>query len=285
MRTTLPLLPRHGPGRQRFLLWIIALMAYLAALTMIGVFMIDNTISAWQSTVGGVATAVVPTTATDGPDGQTVIGRLLAVDGIAAARAVPDWELNALLAPWLTNAAQADLPLPQVYEIVLGRADPDAIRATLRSIAPAAELTTHDTPIAGLVQMGHSIRAVGTLIVLLVLAAATGTVVFTTRASLVIHQHVIDLVHMMGATDHRLARPFRERALQMGLIGGLVGIAGAMMTLVLVVALIDADVIGLSRAAMTGWQWLAVAAIAPVFAAIPMATAHLTVLRALSRLP
>lgn len=285
MRPTLPLLPRQGPGRQRFLLWIIALMAYLAALSTIGVFMIGNAIAAWQSTVGGMATAVVPTPDAGAPDPQAVIGRLLAVDGVAAVRAVPDWELDALLEPWLGEASQGGLPLPQVYEVVLGRAEVPVVRSALLAIAPDAELTAHEAPIAGLVSMGHSIRAVGALVVLLVLAASAGTVVFTTRASLVIHQRVIDLVHMMGATDNRLARPFRERALQMGLIGGLVGVAGALLTLVLVVAIVDTDVVGLSRAAMTGWQWLAVAAVPPAFGLVPMVTAHLTVLRALARTP
>ena len=285
MRPTLPLLPRQGPGRQRFLLWIIALMAYLAALALMGVFMIGNVISSWQATVGGVATVVVPTPPEGAPAPRVVVDRLLAVEGVTAVRVVPEWELDALLAPWLGEADLEGLPLPQVYEVVLGRADPARVRAALAAVAPAGEITEHQAPIAGLVQMGQSIRAVGVLVVLLVVAAAAGTVVFTTRASLVIHQHIIDLVHMMGATDHRIARPFRERALQMGLAGGLVGVGGALMTLVLVVAMVDTDMVGLSRAAMTGWQWLCVAAIPPAFALVPMATAHVTVLRALSRLP
>lgn len=285
MKPALPLLPRQGTGRQSFLVWIIALMAYLAALALIGVFMIGNTINAWKASVGGVGTIVIPAPPSDALTPQGVVNRLLAVDGISAVRPVPDWELNALLAPWLPEGAQADLPLPQVYEVVLGTASPSQIRAVLSSVSPAAELTTHDAPMAGLIEMGSSIQAVGALVLLLVLTAAVGTVIFTTRASLVIHQRIIDLVHQMGATDHRLARPFRERAMHMGAIGGLVGAAGALLTLVAIVAVVDTDIVGLSRAAMTGWQWLGVAAIPPVFALIPMLTAHVTVLRALARRP
>lgn len=285
MKSTLPLLPRQGAGRQHFQMWIIALMAFLAALSLVGVFMVGNTIGAWKATVGGVATIVVPTPHAAPGQSAGIADRLLRVTGVTAVRVVPEWELNALLAPWLPETDQTDLPLPLVFEVVLGVASPDAVREALHSVAPDAELTTHDTPVAGLVQMANSIQMVGALVLLLVLAASIGTVVFTTRASLVIHQRTIDLVHMMGSTDHQLARPFRERALQMGLVGGIIGVAGALLTLVLVVAMVDTDVVGLSRAAMTGWQWLAVAAIPPAFAVIPMATAHATVLRALARLP
>ena len=285
MKGTLPLLPRHGTGRQTFLMWIIALMAYLAALALIGVFMIDNTINAWKATVGGVGTIVIPDPPTDSLAPQGVVDRLLAVDGVSAVRPVPDWELNSLLAPWLPEGAQANLPMPQVFEVVMGSASPDQLRRALLSVSPRAELTTHDAPMAALIEMGSSIQAVGALVMLLVLAAATGTVIFTTRAALVIHQRIIDLVHQMGATDTRLARPFRERAMHMGAVGGLIGTAGALLTLVAIVAVVDTDIVGLSRAAMSGWQWLGVAAIPPVFALIPMVTAHITVLRVLARLP
>jgi cell division transport system permease protein len=291
----LPLLPREGDGRQRFLMWIIALMAYLAALAMIGAFMVGNAIGAWRSTVGGVATVVDTDPARSDADAARIVDGLLAVDGVAAAREVPAWELNALLSPWLPDAPQSDsaeagghatdLPLPRVFEVVLGGAEPAAVESVLADLAPGAELMPHERPMTALVRMGSSIQLIGGLIVLLVLAAATGTVVFTTRASLVIHRPMIDLIHNMGATDRHVAGPFRMRALRHGLIGGLVGVGAAVLTLLLVAALADAGTGGLARAALGGWQWAAVAAVPVLFGLIPMATAHLTVMRALARLP
>ncbi|MEZ5669873.1 MAG: hypothetical protein R3F55_21040 [Alphaproteobacteria bacterium] len=285
MRATLPLLPRHGPGRQRFLVWIIGFMAYMAALAMVGAFMIGNAIEAWRATVDDMVTVVVPAPPTDARDPQRLIDSVLAVAGVGTVRALPDWELRTLLDPWLPQEARDGLPLPLVLEVVLGDASLDAVTAAIRRVEPGADVVAHRQPMADLVRMGSSIQAVGALIVVLVLAAACGTVVFTTRASLVIHHRMIDLVHMMGATDHHLARPFSERAMRLGLLGGLLGVAGAVITLVLVIGVVDTDVIGLSRAAMTGWQWLAVGAVPLVFAMIPMLTAHVTVLRTLSRLP
>lgn len=289
MTPAIPLLSREGDGRQRFLMWIIALMAYLAVLAMIGAFMVGNAIGAWRATVGGVATIVDTAPARDGDDAARVVDGLLAVDGLAAAREVPAWELNALLAPWLPPAEQAgapqDLPLPRVYEVVLGSADTAAVRAALAGLAPGAELMPHQRPMTALVSMGNSIQLVGALIVALVLAAATGTVVFTTRASLVIHRPMIDLVHTMGATDRHVAGPFRVRALRHGLIGGLAGVGAGVLTLLLVIAVAQTGSAGLARAALGGWQWAAVAAIPPLFGLIPMATAHATVMRALARLP
>ena len=284
MRNTLPLLPRTGAGRQRFLMWIIAFMAFLASLAMVGALMVGNAIESWRATVAGVITVVVPAPPSDARDPQRMIDAVLRVDGVSAARAITELELQSLLAPWLPEASQANLPLPLVLEIVVNDADLDQVTAALDRFSPTVEVVAHERPMEALVRMGRSIQIIGGLIVLIVLVAAAGTVVFTTRASLVIHQHMIDLVHMMGSSDNHLAAPFRLRALKLGLLGGIIGIFGALFTLGVLIGLTNTDAAGLARAALSGWQWASVASIPLVLALIAMTTAHVTVLRSLAKL-
>ncbi len=131
----------------------------------------------------------------------------------------------------------------------------------------------------------REIEATAVAIVLLIGAAAVLTVIFTTRAGLSMHRDVIELLHLMGARDGYIARQFDRQALRLGLIGGAVGIALALAT---VLALGEAAGAAALLGGGLGLGPLDYAALAllPVAAALlAMATARLTVLRALASMP
>ena len=72
-----------------------------------------------------------------------------------------------------------------------------------------------------------------TISILALIGLATiGTVIFTTRTGLAVHQEAIEVLHLIGAQDSYIARQFATRALMLALRGGLIGLALAVPTLI-----------------------------------------------------
>jgi cell division transport system permease protein len=127
---------------------------------------------------------------------------------------------------------------------------------------------------------------VAAAVVLLVAGAAIATVIFITRTGLSLHQEVISLLHVIGAQDSYIAKQFQEQALGLGLKGGIIGFVLAALTIGALTwlggrlgsQLLPPLTLGLA-------QWAVLAVLPLAVALVGMATARVTVMRTLARLP
>jgi cell division transport system permease protein len=119
----------------------------------------------------------------------------------------------------------------------------------------------------------------------LVGAVTAATVVYATRTGMAVHREVIEVMHMIGATDDYIARQFASRAFTLAFKGGVAG-------LILTVPALAAVVFGNERIEggflsdlyfpLVGWACCA--ALPFVAALIAMATARITVHTTLVRM-
>jgi cell division transport system permease protein len=129
------------------------------------------------------------------------------------------------------------------------------------------------------------------LVILVIAAASVLTVVFTTRTGLAVHREVIEVLHLIGARDGYIARQFEREALRLGLAGGAAGLALAVLTLLALghaaaaTALLGDEVRLLPALHLATWQWASLCLLPAAAALVAVATARLTVLRALARMP
>lgn len=288
-----PPLPLDRSGADRFAPWMLAPMAFLATLALALTLSLGGLVERWDRGLSGTLTVQLP--AEGDPIGrQTAIELALSVldasPGIAAAEPVSERRAAELIEPWLGDAARLeDLPVPILVDV---RTQPGvpvdlaALRQALVAAVPGAELIDHGAWLDELLTLAGTARLVTTVILLTVALAAVATVVSVTRAGLAIHAPVIDILHVMGAPDAYIARQFERHALDLALRGALAGFVLALAGLVGLGWLVD-DAAGALlpqlSLAVTGWAVLAAVPLAVVGLAI--ATARVTVLRALSRLP
>ncbi|HXP29802.1 MAG TPA: FtsX-like permease family protein [Stellaceae bacterium] len=287
-------IPLDRDGSARFLPWLIALMVYLASLATSGALVLDGALARWDNGLSGTLTVAIPaTTADDGVAAALAV--LKATPGVTAAAALDRNATAKLVEPWLGSGVSAEeLPLPRLIDVrtdVGSTIDFAALRARLAATASGAVLDDHRLWLGRLRGLVLSVEATALAIVSLIGAAAVLTVVFTTHAGLAVHRDVIELLHIMGARDRYIAAQFQREALRLGLTGGLLGLALAVMTL-----------LGLGHAAeapralaqglallpalqLEPWHWAALAAVPIAAAIIAMLTARFTVLGALARLP
>ena len=276
----------------RYLPWIVALMVYLAALALAAAFVLGSSAGRWQSGQSDRLTVQLPPAESGAGDvrADAAAALLRGTPGIASARRLERAELVALLEPWLgAGNVAAELPVPGLIDVVVApgaRPDLGALERRLQEIVPGARIDDHGHWLGRLAATARALQVIAVMIVAAIGTAAAATVVFSTRTSLAVHRETIEVMHLIGAQDHFVARAFQRNALWLGLKGGLIGIGLAALTFVVlsqVSAGLDAPL--LPRLSLAPASVVALAALPLASAAIAMMTARFTVLRALARMP
>jgi cell division transport system permease protein len=289
-------IPFERDQSTRFLPWIVAVMVFLAGLAAAFAIVVGDAIDAWDDTLSGRLTIQVPAENPAAADRRVAeLVRLL--DGrpeIATVAVLSTADVINLLEPWLgaasaTLGASGNLPLPRLIDVELATGvdyDATLLRAEIAGIDPAAIVDDHRDWMGSLIDLARLVEAVAFLVLALIGASAIAAVVFTTRSGLAVHAPIIELLHLMGARDRYVARQFQRHAMWLGMRGGAIGSVAAATVLAAVgwVAR-DIETALLSPVAPTTAHALMLAAVPLAAIVITMSTAHVTVMRALARLP
>lgn len=196
--------------------FVIAVMAFLAALALGASLVADRAAQGWQSGFSDrITVQIMPPETGDaraGLDSETkaVLAVLQNTQGIARTHLLSDAEINALVEPWIgKDGAVAGIPLPRLIDAsVTPGAEIDATRlaARLKQAAPHTSLDDHRRWIARLKGLADAVRYSTYAILLLIAGATAAAVSFATRAGLEAHHEMVALLHQMGALPAFIAR-------------------------------------------------------------------------------
>lgn len=218
----------------RALVAVIAIMTFLASLTVGAVVLIGAAAGEWQSSVAREVTIQIrPTPGRDG-DADVATAATIAgsVPGISDVRPYSKAEAASLLEPWLgTGLSLDDLPVPRIVVVKLA-ADPapdlGRLRRALAERVPGSSLDDHRGWIDRMRAMANSAVALGIGVLALVLAATVLSVMFATRGAMATNRAIVEVLHFVGARDNFIAGEFQRHFLVLGLRGGVIGGAAAL---------------------------------------------------------
>lgn len=218
----------------RALLAVVAIMTFLAALTLGVVVLVRSAAGDWQSAVAREVTIQLrPTEQRDiEADLRSAAAIAAETPGIAATRIYSREESASLLEPWMgPSLALGELPVPRL--IVL-RVSPDeapdfaALRRKLADV-PGATLDDHRGYIERMRGMARSAVLIGLSVLALVVAAAMMSIMFATRGAMAANRQIIEVLHVVGAKHAFIAAEFQRHFLLVGLKGGAIGGCAAML--------------------------------------------------------
>ena len=199
----------------RFLPWLIAFMVFLMILAMAGMLLLNAITARWDRGINGTLTVqIMPK---ENPEKnaerlQQVLTILARMPEVASYEALNDDQLMVLLEPWLGITAGAhDLPLPGLVDVELkpdADLDVPAFAKRLAARVPGTSIDDHRVWLERLVILIETAQGLAALVVVFIVLATIGTVVFTTRTGLVIHREAIEVLHLIGAQDSYVARQF-----------------------------------------------------------------------------
>lgn len=283
-------LPLSDNPAVRILPWIVALMVYLATLTLAGGLLVATIANEWsQGLTGNMTVQVTPTKNESLAELDARVAQatrtLLKTPGVKTAHAIPLAEISAMLEPWLgADANIADLPLPRLIAVTLEQTiDKDALTQRLRKNTPGAEIDDHQSWRTHLVTFLRSLEIVAVTMVVLIGVTTATIVVFATRSGLAVHHDVIEVLHLIGAPDGYIAGQYQRHAQRLGFIGGAAG-SGLGVATLLGLSALAGNLDGAALPSFQYWHW-------PILATLPIASAYIAkwtarriVMQALSRM-
>ena len=285
-------LPLDRDSLGRYLPFLIAFMVYLAIMALMGLAVLNALTDKWDKGVAGTLSIQIAPTDTPSQDAvllQAVLRTVRATDGVASAEPLSKGRIFALLEPWLgAVSGSEELPIPALIDVKLKpgvQIDVAALSKRVSAISPGISVDDHRVWLDQLVRLLRTIEGLAALVLALITVATVGTVVFTTRTSLAVHQGAIEVLHLIGAQDVYVAGQFAHRALVLGLKGGFLGLLLAAPTLWGIRALAEQMDSGLiPEFNMTMVHWSALVFLPIIVALIAMLTARVTVMRNLGRM-
>lgn len=233
------IIPRESVAGQALAI-VIAIMAFLACLTIGAVSIIDEKATGWQSDIGREVTIQIrPFDEIAMEEAVRQASRLvLQFDGITKVSALDADASARLLEPWLGSGLDlTDLPVPRLLTVSISPgSEPDfaAIRSALAQAVPGASLDDHRAWSDRLRAMAWTMVAIGIAILALVLTATVLIVIFATRGAMTGNRAIVDVLHFVGADGRFIAGEFQRHFLRLAIRGAITGgVAAALVFLVL----------------------------------------------------
>jgi cell division transport system permease protein len=289
-------LPLAGDATSRFLPWLVALMVFMASMAVAGAFVISGIIDRWDHDVSGTLTVQILPAGGEQAEAATDERVRLAVDvmrkvpGVLMVKAFDKKRTLALLEPWLggTDVVQ-DLPLPRLIDVTVdsnAHMDLAEVAERLSRAVPGASLDDHRIWLSRLINLSRTMQWLAVVVVLLIGAVTSATVVYGTRTGMAVHHGIIEVLHLIGAHDDYIARQFADRAFALGIAGGLMGLGMALPALTAIgwaAKRLEGGFLPSLSLPILGYVTIA---LLPLMAAgLAMLTARLTVHGTLSRMP
>lgn len=280
----------------RTLLLLITIMAFLSAVTLGGVVLVQKSTIAWSADVGRELTIQIRPVEGEVMDSnlRTAVSLAETTPGVANARALSVEESQALLEPWLGAGLDLSaIDIPRLVVVQLsdpGAADIEQLQRNLQAIK-GASLDTHAAWRQQLNTMAGTVVLSGLLVLGLIGVATVLAIVFATRGAMATNREIVDVLHFIGASNRFIAGEFQGRFLSIGLQGGLLGALLAILFFVLVGTAAGsvlpteatAQVGVLFGQFLLGWDGMAwIVAVVPVIAALTAVTSRFTVRRYLT---
>ncbi|MBB3148292.1 cell division transport system permease protein [Phyllobacterium trifolii] len=211
------------------LMIVIAIMTFLACLTIGAVSLVQSTAATWQSQISTEATIQIRPV--EGQDMEALLNQASTIaqgfTGVKSTRIIDRAATERLLEPWLGTGLDIDeLPVPRLVIVTLDEASPPdfaAIRAALVKEVPGASFDDHRNWVDRLVSMARSTVLIGMAVLALVVAATVLTVIFATRGAMAGNGHIIEVLHFIGADQNFVARQFERHFFWTALKGAACG--------------------------------------------------------------
>lgn len=223
-------------GSNRFIIWIIACLVFVATLSMFSALASRQMINDWQTYAGNHATVEIPFSESAEEKALQAAEALTPLRAVEKVEIIPVEETSALVLDTLgDNAAEqmntATLPLPVLIDITFtddtDQSDFALIREKLKTVDEKAGLHLHEDWAGDVLSYGEMLYFGAIILLLLMTAMTVLTLIWVLMSRVNIHHDEIEILNIVGADDGYIARQFQHFALSRTLIGCLAGVLAA----------------------------------------------------------
>lgn len=292
-------LPLNKGSGNTFLKTLIALMTFLAMLGLASTFALSEMKKRWSSGLENKASIEIPAEDINGmilPQDQLdeltnqVYAFLQNHPAVETIKIMEKQEIIDLVEPWLgSDLAFDNIPLPGILtvgfkdDIIF---DVRGLEAKLKQVAPQAKLDTHKSWLNDVLRFTGALNFAALLITGIIGVTTIVAVAGAVQSRMAIYNEELELLHLMGASDHYISKQLQRYMMFLTLQGSAIGAAiGGIILLTIGFLAGEMDVSLLPDFSLSPTQ-LSILIVLPIIISIlGMLTARQTVLRVLAKMP
>ncbi len=222
------LIPRDSIAG-RALVVVIAIMTFLACMTAGAALLVADASRGWRSDV--LRDATIQVKPRQGDDIESLVAKAASIaakaKGVQSAQAYSKAESERLLEPWLGDGLDlSQLPIPRLIVVRFGEHRPEdfaSLRSALASAVPQASLDDHRAWAARIGTMANAVVVLAAALFALMIVAMGTAIGFATRGAMAGNREIVEVLHLVGASDRFIAREFQGHFLRLGLRGSMIG--------------------------------------------------------------
>jgi cell division transport system permease protein len=166
-----------------------------------------------------------------GDDVESLVAKAVAIatraPEVESAHAYSKAESEKLLEPWLGAGLDlSQLPVPRLIVVQLrGQRSEDltTLRSALASAVPEADLDDHRMWSARLGAMADAVVVLAAALFVLMIVAMGTAIGFATRGAMAGNREIIEVLHLVGASNAFIAKEFQGHFRRLGLRGAMIG--------------------------------------------------------------
>ncbi len=215
-----------------FLPFITAFMVFIASIIFATALIGNNITTNWHKYLkNNITIQILPDLKAKNPKKEienrinNIVSILKQTPGIKSYSVISNEETTNLLKPWI-GTFKLDIPLPRIINIETSTTallNSSMLQKEIENYSKNIKFETYSN---WMYELQTSIRAVQILlglIVFIILITTAITISYTTQSGFNINKKVINIMHMVGATNNYIAKQFSKRMMNLALIGGISG--------------------------------------------------------------
>jgi cell division transport system permease protein len=230
-RANAPIVP-PGSVTGRSLTLVIAIMAFLAALTAGGVYVVFNAANVWTNNISSEITVQVQSRAGDAGEAKVAeITKFLSdQNGVKQVSPYSREQSLKLVEPWIGKSeVLKSFAIPRLIAIEIDRDNPPDL-PTLKKVMevkyPGAVLDDHGHWRAEIRRLTRFLELGGIGMLLLISAATAAVIVAAATSAMASNKEIVSVLNFVGAEEKFIAKQFERHFLKVGIKAGIAG-AGA----------------------------------------------------------
>ncbi len=164
-------------------------------------------------------------------------------------------EMEQMLHPWLSSRARINKYLPIMYEVKMkNSSDMNLIR---EKVSPYAKFLTHTAALKTSIHAAWKLVSITTLILIITLISIGLCVSYISRNIAMLHQHELEILNQIGATDKFIAKQMQIIVAKISTIACTVGFICAAPIILMILATAHSARTGLmSTLSLSTTNWL-----------------------------
>ena len=214
-----------------FLPFITAFMVFVASITYATALIGNSLASDWNRHMSNNLTIqVLPDMRAKNPPKEieerinNIKKILKQTPGIKSFYAMSKSETVDLLKPWIGD--KIDITLPRIISVQISDVIPLNTKTLVNEIKNYSSLIKLETYETWMFEFKNTVSAVQTLlglIIILILSTTAITISYATKSGLNINKKVINIMHMVGATNKYISTQFSRQMMILAITGGSIG--------------------------------------------------------------